>query len=268
MKHLKKWLIIIAAFAGIFILCSCGRQQAAPKTLTIGTVMDNSPYCTGQPGQLAGYDIKLGTAIAKKAGMKPKFVTYRTNADILAGLRHRKVMVALGATDLINLPDGKYSTSTPYLYPTNVLFTTNANKHSTVAGMTGCTVGMLKNGNQATLLRRLVFRPKQYSSMNALISAINHGQIQAGIVTNFQYTNYLKDHPDLIQPANPASSTERGRVLKQIKGNGIYAQQLVAVTYHHKQLTKTVNQAIDDLRNDGTLAKLSQQFFQRDMSKQ
>ncbi|MFK5676116.1 MULTISPECIES: transporter substrate-binding domain-containing protein [unclassified Ligilactobacillus] len=268
MKHLKKWLTIIVTLASVFILCSCGRQQSKSKTLTIGTVMNNSPYCAGQPGQLTGYDIKLGTAIAQKTGMKPKFITYQTDEDLLAGLRHGKVMVALGATDLINLPDGKYSTSSPYLYPTNVLFTTTANKHSTVTGMTGCAVGMLKNGNQATLLRRLVFRPKQYQSMNALISAINRGQVQAGIVTNFQYTNYLKDHPSLVQPMNPANTTERGKVLKQIKGNGIYAQQLVAVTYHHKQVTQTVNRAIDDLRNEGTLAKLSQQFFQRDMSKQ
>nr|MWN20680.1 transporter substrate-binding domain-containing protein [Leuconostoc lactis] len=62
-----------------------GPQTITPGTLTIGLEGTFAPFSYRQNGQLTGFEVDLSTAIAKKLGLKPKYVQTKWDS-LIAGL--------------------------------------------------------------------------------------------------------------------------------------------------------------------------------------
>ena len=93
MKTWKKITItiiaLIVASLGIFAWATANnddkKADSNKKTLIIGLEGTYAPYSYRKDGKLTGFEVELGQAVAKKMGMKAKFVPTKWDS-LVAGL--------------------------------------------------------------------------------------------------------------------------------------------------------------------------------------
>lgn len=134
MKKLRGLFFSLAIIALTFTLAACGSKSSSQsqdsfkselKTkgkLTIGLEGTYKPYSYRKDGKLTDFEVELGTALAKKMGLKAQFVPTKWDS-LVAGLGSKKYDVVMN--DISETPARKkvYKFSNPYIYSPYVLIT-------------------------------------------------------------------------------------------------------------------------------------------------
>ena len=243
----KKFLLALGILLTVWL---CPNKALA---LTVGLLQNNQPY--------TNYEKALTKKIYPKAHIK----RYRTQKSLLKAIRHKKVDLALGAFNDQDLNQAFYATSTPYLYVRNILFTRQDSKYQRLSKLKGQTIGILSFESQQALAHNLHLKTKRYPSMKALNRALNQGQIKAGLVLTHTYTNYLKDHPELIEVSDSTNFRQQGQILVKIADPQVTASQFVVVGKKAALINK-VDCKLNKLADRQVLAQLSQTYLGQNLT--
>lgn len=223
--------------------------------LTVGTEGTYRPfsYHENGSGPITGYDVDVAKAVAAKLGVKAKFEETQWDA-IFAGLEaHRFDMIA-NQVSITPERKTKYLFSEPYTISKGVIVTKASDSSITsFASLKGKTAAESLTSNWYALAQKDGAQIQSVEGWAQAVALVKEGRVDATINDQLTFLDYKKQTgaAGLKVAATTTDSSESA--LTFAKGSGT--------------LVAAANKALDSLRADGTLAKLSEKYFGADVSK-
>ncbi len=246
-------LALAVAFAGAFVT-GCKKEEA--KVLKIGVEGAFPPFnYFDENNNLVGFEIDLAKALAEKLGMKPEFVPTEWSA-IQTGLLSGKYDCIIASMTITPERLEKFNFSTPYYSDGDMLVVrADETRINTVADMAGKTVGATTGTSQETCANDLNAKyglsgVQLYPSDVEGIADLENGRIDAFIAARLQILYRINKSGEPIKlVGEPLDNMDKG----------------VAIRKEDSQLLADVNKALEEMFNDGTYARISTQWFGKDI---
>ncbi|RRN75065.1 transporter substrate-binding domain-containing protein [Peribacillus simplex] len=197
---------------------------------------------------VTGFDIEVGDAIAKELGLEPvpKRIKFK---GIVEGVKTGRADAAV-ASHTINEQRSKHvAFSTPYYYSGPQIFVRSDSDIKTVEDLKGKEVAASKGSTYATTAEKYTTNVKTYDSDITALKALSGGRHDA-VITDF---------------VTGKEATKEGF---DIKGQQLIerSEQAIVLPNDNPQLLARINEALENLREDGTLAKISKKYFGEDIT--
>lgn len=258
MKPIRSILLIAlwqaVAVSPVFAVDELAQIRSA-GVLRIGTEGNYAPFTYhDESGKLTGFDVELGTTIARRLGVEPKFIESKWEG-LIAGLdvnRYDAVINEVAVTDARKV---KYDYSDPYITSHAVLIVASNNtsirtfddlKGRKSANTLSSNLGKIAAAHGAQMI------PAQGFSES--IELLSSGRVDATVNDSLSFLDFTKHNPDAkIKVAavdTSPDSSDKSAVLMR-KGS--------------PKLRSAINKALADIRKDGTYEKISQKYFGRDV---
>ncbi|WP_405135945.1 amino acid ABC transporter substrate-binding protein [Nocardia sp. NBC_01388] len=243
-------LAIVAATAG---LTACSSSSNDPNVLKVGTEGTYSPFSYQDGGTLTGYDVEVIKAVGDKMGRKVEFVQTPWDA-IFAGLESKRFDLVANQVTVNPERAQKYSLSQPYTTSEGVIVTKtdNAGIHA-LADLNGKTCAQSSTSNWSKVASGAGCKVEGVEGFVQAIQLLKNGRVDATVNDTLAVGEYSKKTGDTgVHVAGKTGET---------------SQQAFAARKDSQQLIDQINTALDQLRSDGTLAKISEKYFGTDVSK-
>lgn len=252
-------LILTTIVALVLVLTGCGKKTASDTktagTLTIGLEGTYAPYSYRDNGKLDGFEVEYGKAVAKKLGLKAKFVPTKWDS-LIAGLNSKTFDVVINNVAENASRKKAYIFSTPYIYSKSVIITKKNSGINSVDDIKGQKIAAgtgTDNFNHAKAFGADVVPAPDFQTD---MSMIDQGRVKGAFNSKEAFLYWKKDHKntDLKYVEIPESKL---------------ASSKIAPIYNKKstKLAKEVTKATKELYKDGTMKKLSIKYFGEDITK-
>jgi cystine transport system substrate-binding protein len=224
-------------------------------TLTVGLEGTYPPFSfQDENGKLAGFEVELSEALAKELGVKVKLQATPW-AGILAALESKRLDVVINQVTISEERKKKYDFSTPYTISgiQALVQKKDTSKFKVAGDLSGAKVGVGLGSNYEQWLKENVpgALVKTYDDDPTKYQDLRVGRIDAILVDRLAALELISKTGDSLAVSGaPFSRQEAGIALR--KGE--------------PELLAAINKALDTLRADGTLAKLSQKYFNADVT--
>jgi cystine transport system substrate-binding protein len=244
---------------GLVSQAMAGDQLATIKkngTLSVGLEGTYPPFSfVGDDGKLTGFEVELSEALAKELGVKVKLQATPW-AGILAALESKRLDVVINQVTISDERKKKYDFSEPYTVSgiQALVQKKNEGKYKTAKDLDGAKVGVGLGTNYEQWLKENVPGAivKTYDDDPTKYQDLRVGRIDAILVDRLAALELIaKTKDNLAVSGEPFSRQESG----------------IAIRKGEPELLDALNKALDKLRADGTLAKLSQKYFKADVTK-
>lgn len=227
-------------------------------TINVGTEGTYPPFTYhDESGKLTGYDVEVTRAVADKLGVKVEFKETQWDA-MLAGLDSNRFDMVANQVSLTT-PErmAKYDKATAYSWSgAVVLAPKDDNRYSSWESLKGLRSAQSLSSNYGELATRYQAEIVPVDGMSQAVELVKQDRADFTMNDNLAVLDYLKKVPNsgleikLVAPASELSGS--GLILR--KGDDAVVAK--------------INEAMAALQADGTLTKLSQEFFGADISKQ
>jgi L-cystine transport system substrate-binding protein len=205
-------------------------------------------------GQLAGFDVEIGKAIAEKLSVKPEFTTTEWSG-ILAGLQAGKYDVIVNQVAANDKRREAFDFSEPYVisYPQLIIRANEARKLETPADLKGKKIGVGQGSNYADLAKSFEgAEVRTYPGAPEYLQDLATGRIDVAINDGLLIP-YLRQKTRLPVKAGAPIGKPESNAIPFRKGSPKFKQ--------------AIDKALDELKADGTYARISTRWFERDVSK-
>ncbi|MBD8616015.1 cystine ABC transporter substrate-binding protein [Pseudomonas putida] len=257
---LRKHLLIAGLVLGSSLLgqAVAGEQLQKIKdagVINVGLEGTYPPFSfVDENGKLTGFEVQLSEALAKELGVKVKLQATPW-AGILAALDSKRLDIVVNQVTISEERKKKYDFSTPYTISgiQAVVAKKNADSIKQASDLAGKKVGMglgtnyeqwLKDNVPSAIVKTYDDDPTKYQDLRV-------GRIDAILVDRLAAF-------DLINKTNETLALAGDAFSRQEAG--------IAVRKGEPELLKALDDALEKLRKDGTLAKLSKQWFSADVT--
>lgn len=254
----RKHLLIVLLLASV-VLTACGvsgekREGAEPSAavLRIGTEGTYTPFSYHeQNGSLTGYDVDVARAVGLQLGVTVEFVETPWDSIFAALGAHRFDLIA----NQVTVTDERkklYDFSAPYAVGEGVIVARADDQtiHS-VADLRGKVAAATVTSNWAQVVRENGARSEPVEGFAQAIKLLSQRRVDVVVIDSIAANEYLaRTGDESVKIAGPATGTiEIAFAARQ--GSGLMPR---------------VNEALAELRNDGTLASLSEKYLKTDVS--
>lgn len=260
---MKKLLAGLLSTAMVFTLVGCGSSKDHLATIqdkgeiTIGLEGDWQPFSYhDKDDKLVGVDVEVAKNIAKKLGVKANIVEGKWDG-LLTGLSTGTYDLVINGVDITKEREKKFDFSTPYAYDHTVLVVRNDNttitsfgdlKGKTTANSIGSTYMELGEDYGATV--------KGVDDLTKCMDLVKSGGVDATINAATSINDYLQTTKDTSFKIVDQSKESTPYAIPMVKGDD------------NVSLKKAVNKALKELKEDGTLSKISIKYFGEDLTKE
>lgn len=244
MKNLKK---IIAAVLALCMLCCFAGCGAKDNTLTMGTNATFPPYeYVDDDGNIIGIDAEIAAAIAEKLGMELEIKDMEFDSLITACAGGSVDMVLAGMTvtderkESVNFSDS-------YATGIQVIIVKEASEIATADDLEGKTIGV-QSGTTGDIYCRDDYGEdsvKQYNNGALAVAALQNGQVDCVVIDN--------------EPAKNFVAANEG--LKILDTEYITEDYAIAVAKENTELLEKINNAMAELKADGTIDKIINKYI-------
>jgi L-cystine transport system substrate-binding protein len=245
-------LTLLTALLAAATLAGCGGNAADSDTIRFGTEGTYSPFSfQGPDGQLTGYDVEVAQAVAAKLGKKAEFVQTPWDS-IFAGLEAKRFDLVANQVTINDERKAKYDLSEPYTVSEGVIVTrADDTSITTLADLKGKTTAQSSTSNWATVARDAGANVEAVEGFVQAIQLLKDRRVDATVNDTLAVGDYQKAKNDTsIKVAGKTGDTSQ-QAFAGRKDGGLMPQ---------------VNQALDQLRSDGTLKNISDKYFGTDVS--
>ena len=205
-------------------------------------------------GKLAGFEVDLSEALAKELGVNAKLQPTKWDG-ILAALESKRLDVVVNQVTISEERKKKYDFSEPYTVSGIQALTLKKNEGTikSAADLAGKKVGVGLGTNYEQWVKSAVPDAvvRTYDDDPSKFQDLRVGRIDAILIDRLAALEYAKKAQDTAVAGDAFSRLESGIALR--KGE--------------PELLDAINKALDKLRADGTLAKLSEKYFGADVTK-
>jgi ABC-type amino acid transport substrate-binding protein len=230
-------------------------QLQASGVLKIGTEGTYSPFTFHDTtsNQLTGYDIEVVTAVAGKLGVKPEFSETKWDS-IFAGLEAKRFDLIANEVSINPERQARYDLSDPYSvsYPVVIVKADNTDITS-IEAIKGKTTAQTATSNWAEFARKAGATVEPVEGFTEAVAVVKAGRVDATFNDNLaalEYFTSTKDTSVKIGFEVPDEKVTQAFALRKDSG-----------------LLEPINTALKELAADGTLAKIGQKWFSKDISK-
>ena len=249
-------MLLLAAF----LLSACGSPTTngdnpvkSAGVLRVGTEGVYSPFSYHDPatGQLVGYDVDVARAVAEKLGVKVEFVETPWDS-IFAALEANRFDVVANEVTINAERKQKYDLSEPYSVGEGVVVTrANDNSIKTLDDLKGKVAAESATSNWSDVARKAGARVETVEGFTQAIKLLNQGRVDATINDSIAVYAYLAETGDTTVKiaGSVGEKSEQGFAARKNSG-----------------LLPDLNKALDQLRDDGTLADTSQKYLKANAS--
>jgi len=246
--------IITAATALLAVLAvaGCGGGGSDENTLRVGTEGTYSPFSfQGTDGELTGYDVEIARAVGEKLGKQVEFVQTPWDA-IFAGLESGRFDLVANQVAINDERKAKYDLSEPYTVSEGVIVTRADNTDITsLADLAGRTTAQSATSNWADVARGAGADVEAVEGFVQAVQLLKDGRVDATVNDSLAVAEYQKVQGDAgVKVAGTTGDTSE-QAFAARRDSGLIAD---------------VNRALDELRADGTLKRISEQYFGVDVS--
>lgn len=267
-KRALKLMAAMTALAGILAISGCDRKtgEAAADGDLLSQIQSRGELIVAMEGtwspwtyhdendELTGYDVEIARAIAERIGVEVTFVEGEWDG-LFAGLDAGRYDLVVNGVDITDERAEKYDFSEPYAYNRTAIIVNGDNEEiRSFEDLEGKNTANTITSTYAELAESYGASVTGVDDLNQTFELLLTGRIDATLNAELTYYDYMKAHPDAnIQIA--ALTKEASRVAIPVR-KGAESETFRAA----------INDTIEALREDGTLAALSEKYFGSDVS--
>ena len=235
-------LKFIAAFSLALAITAC--EKSDKNVLKIGTSGDNPPFEYFENGELVGFDIDFGKALAHKMGKQVQFIDMPFDS-LIASLHAKKVDLVLSAISPTPEREKAVDFSEDYHRSSNVLITAGLTTVDSVAKLSGQVVGVQLGSTFEAYAKETLKKHVQNVEVRSLgkltdvIQGLRTGRIAALITGIGEADRIIENNPSFKALSLPEASLSEAAAFP--KGS---------------RLVDIVDEMISTLEADGSLQNL------------
>lgn len=224
-------------------------------TLVVATEGAWSPWTYhDESDKLVGYDVEVATALAEKLGVKAEFVEGAWDG-LFAGLDSGRYDIVCNGVELTEERALTYDFTVPYGYIHTALAVRSDNADiTTFEDLAGKTTANSIASTYMTLAESYGAEVLGIDTLDETIQMLVAGRVDATLNADVSFYDYLNVHPEADFKI-VALTDEASQVCIPVRKGEETATLLAAL-----------DEAIEELRADGTLAEISQRYFGTDIS--
>lgn len=271
MKHLKirniiGLILVLVLTAGLLSGCGAGASEDESAD-QLSAIQEKGKIVIGVEGtyppftyhddddSLTGFDIELAEAIAEKLGVEAEFVESDWDS-LLAGVDSGRLDTVINNVTITEDRQEKYDFTDPYLYIYREIIVRTENEDvKSLDDLNGKKVANNATGDYNSRLEELGAEIVPIDTAEEAINLVESGRADLSVFASVTFAEYLKEHPDAqvkvaFRTPEPASLTA------------------IPVKKGETALLEAINNALAELRKDGTLLALSEKYFDADLTQE
>lgn len=260
MRRLKIAAALAAGAASIFLTACAGgtptsldaiQDQGRIVVGTEGTYRPFSFHADGV-GDLTGYDVEITEAVAGKLGVEAQFGEAPWDA-LFAGLNAGRFAMVANQVSITPERVDSYEFSDPYTVSPGVIVVPKGDTTITsFPDLAGKTTAQSLSSNWYELAQENGASVEAVEGWAQSVSLLEQGRVDATINDRLTFLDYILQTPDA--PIQVAAETDDPALMAFAFAKG------------NTELRNAVNAALEELREDGTLAEISTKYFGEDVS--
>lgn len=261
---MKKVIALVLALVMCFALVACSNGDKEGETKNqLETVKANGKLIVASEGvwapwtyhdeedNLVGFDVELGGCIAKKLGVDVEYVEAEWDG-LFGGLDAGRYDLVINGVGYDEERGEKYDFSDPYVFlDTVVVVRADDDRITKPEDLNGMSTANTISSTYAKLAESYGANVTGVDDLNQTMELLIQGRIDATVNDETAFNDYLRANPDA--PIKIACVANRD-------------SYYIPVRKGESEMLAAVNQAIADLREDGTLKALSEKYLGSDMT--
>ena len=259
---MKKRNVIKAAIllTGALLLTGCGKNAdnelariQKDGVLKVGVEGTYPPITYhDENGDLTGFDVDLAKALGEKLGVKVEFTESEWDS-LLAAVDSGRIDTVINAVSVTDERKEKYDFSEPYISVyRNIIVKGDRDDINSISDLNGKNVAENITTEYAQKLEEYGATLVPIDTLQQAFDLILSDRADFTVLEDIQFYPYLEEHPD----ANL-------KVAFTIDDD--VDQFAIPIRKGETELVDAVNQALDELKKDGTLKELSEKYFNTDV---
>lgn len=247
-------------------LVSCSRDESKNEGDLLSRIQERGYMIVATEGtwapwtfhdendELVGYDIEVAKGIADYLGVDVQFVEGEWDG-LFAGLNSRRYDIVANGVEVTSEREETYDFSVPYGYIRTAIIVQEGNDEITsFEDLDGKTTANTLASTYAALAESYGATATGVDDLAQTIELLRAGRVDATLNAEVTYYDYMKAHPDA--PIKIAALTEdASQVSIPVRKGEDNASFLAAV-----------NEAIENMRQEGKLSEISEKYFGFDIS--
>ena len=223
--------------------------------LVVGTEGTYRPFTFHDAsGDLTGYDVEIVTAVAEKLGVEPEFQETQWDA-IFAGLDAGRFDIIANQVSINDEREAKYELSEPYtVSPGVVIVAKDTSDIDSLASLSGKTTAQSLSSNWYDLAKENGAKVESVEGWAQAIALLEQGRVDATLNDKLTFLDYK------------ATDAAGAAGLKIAAETDDPSRNAFVVKKRESALISAVDDALDELRADGTLTEISKKYFGEDVT--
>lgn len=223
--------------------------------MTVGTEGTYSPftYHDSKTNQLVGFDVEIAEVVGQQLGVKVQFVETKWDS-MIAGLDAKRYDVVFNQVGITDERKQKYDFSTPYTVTRAALIVSSDNTAiKTFDDLKGKKSAQSLTSNYGQMAQKYGATLVGTDGFNQSADLVLQKRADATINDDIAYYDYKKQKPDAqLKIAATLNDASQNAALFR-KGSDSFV--------------KAVDDVLAKLTSDGTLGKISEKYFGKDVTK-
>ena len=267
---MKKALTMLLAICMTVSMVACGKekkdeqketQSETPAKIIVASGSSSIPNTYIENGVHKGHEVDIWNAISEKTGLKVEFITGEFNT--LLGYLDSGKADTVGNTITMNAKrQAKYNFSEPYAYiPEKLVVHSDRTDLKKLKDISKMSCGFSAGSNGGNLFEQIAEKQGiqidlvAYDSSELLYEAFRQGKVDvliaAGAEAAFKIKNGVYD----------------ARMIDESIAVGAKAYPFKKDDIHSEKLRKIITEAIQEMKQDGTLSKIYNKWYGQDFCK-
>lgn len=267
-----KWKTLLAlgmtaVFAAAFVTGCGGTGKAVKDGSSAGNekiivgLDDNFPPMgfKDENNEITGFDVELAKEASKRLGREVEFKAIDW-ASKEAELKSGRVNVLWNGLDITEKRKENMIFSDPYMENRQIIFVRKGTQGITdEKSLAGKAVGTQSAStaeeymDKSDFFKNEVKEVKKYSDFVTAFMDLENGRLDAVVGDEIVGRYYMSKHPEAIEAVDSAV--------------GPVSDFGIAFAKDDQKLRDAVQKAIDEMKQDGTMAKISEKWFGKDITK-